>query len=134
VLLERRWPIGFPGTLPDWLTRGLGWLVMAGAIIGLGGWAVVTMRRTGQSENPWRPSTSIVTTGPFRRTRNPMYLHMLLVALGAAILFRNVWVVLLIPVGGWVLLRLAILPEEAYLERKFGEEYLAYKRRVPRWL
>lgn len=134
VLLNLRWPIALPAAIPHWLTRGLGWFVMIAAILGLGAWAVMTMRRTGQSENPWRPSTSVVTTGPFRRTRNPMYLQMILVALGAAILGRNLWIVLLTPVGGWLLLRLAILPEEAYLERKFGEEYLAYKRRVPRWL
>ncbi|HEX5004149.1 MAG TPA: isoprenylcysteine carboxylmethyltransferase family protein [Gemmatimonadales bacterium] len=134
VLLNRRWPIPLPAAVPDWLTRSLGWFVMIAAILGLGAWAIVTMRRTGQSENPWLPSTSVVTHGPFRRTRNPMYLQMILVAFGAAMLFRNVWILLLTPVGAWLLLRLAILPEEAYLEKKFGEEYLAYKRRVPRWL
>jgi protein-S-isoprenylcysteine O-methyltransferase Ste14 len=63
-----------------------------------------------------------------------MYLQMLLVCVGVAILLANGWILLLTPVGGWVLQRLAIQPEEAYLERKFGETYLAYKRRVRRWL
>jgi protein-S-isoprenylcysteine O-methyltransferase Ste14 len=63
-----------------------------------------------------------------------MYLQMVLGGIGFAIILANVWILLLTPMGAWVLQRFAILPEEAYLERKFGEEYLSYKRKVPRWL
>jgi protein-S-isoprenylcysteine O-methyltransferase Ste14 len=59
---------------------------------------------------------------------------MVLVCVGVAILLMNVWILLLTPLTVWVLQRYAILPEEEYLERKFGETYLAYKRRVRRWL
>jgi protein-S-isoprenylcysteine O-methyltransferase Ste14 len=63
-----------------------------------------------------------------------MYLQMVLGCVGFSILLANAWILLLTPVGAWVLHRFAILPEEAYLERTFGEQYLAYKRKVRRWL
>lgn len=63
-----------------------------------------------------------------------MYLQMVLVCVGFAIILWDVWVLALTPLCGWLLQRLAILPAEAYLERKFGDAYLAYKRRVRRWL
>jgi protein-S-isoprenylcysteine O-methyltransferase Ste14 len=63
-----------------------------------------------------------------------MYLQMVLGCVGFAIILRNTWILLLAPVCAWVLHRFAILPEEAYLERKFGERYLSYKRRVRRWI
>jgi protein-S-isoprenylcysteine O-methyltransferase Ste14 len=63
-----------------------------------------------------------------------MYVQMMLVCVGFAVMLMNWWILALTPVGGWVIQRLAILPEEAYLERKFGDGYLAYKRRVRRWI
>jgi protein-S-isoprenylcysteine O-methyltransferase Ste14 len=71
---------------------------------------------------------------PFRFTRNPMYLQLVLACIGFAIVLTNIWILLLTPLSAWVLYRYAILPEERYLERKFGEKYLSYKRRVRRWL
>jgi protein-S-isoprenylcysteine O-methyltransferase Ste14 len=59
---------------------------------------------------------------------------MVLVCVGVAVILMNWWILALTPVCGWLLQRFAILPEEAYLERKFGDTYLAYKRRVRRWL
>jgi protein-S-isoprenylcysteine O-methyltransferase Ste14 len=132
--LERVWPIdpGFelPGTLRYWL----GGAIALGALAGLGLWSVVVMRRTGQSENPWKPTPSIVSSGPFGVTRNPMYLQMVLICIGFAVALMNVWILALTPACAWVLQRFAIVPEETYLERKFGAEYLDYKRRVRRWL
>ena len=95
---------------------------------------VILLRRTGQSENPWTTTTEIVTRGPFGFSRNPLYLQMILGCIGLAIMLRNVWILLLTPLAAWALQVLAILPEEAYLERKFGESYRSYKRRVRRWL
>jgi protein-S-isoprenylcysteine O-methyltransferase Ste14 len=100
----------------------------------LGGWSVALMRRSGQSENPWKPTTEIIERGPYRFTRNPMYLQMVVACVGVAVALGNVWILLLAPVCAWALQVLAILPEEEYLERKFGEQYLAYKKRVRRWL
>jgi protein-S-isoprenylcysteine O-methyltransferase Ste14 len=62
-----------------------------------------------------------------------MYLQMVLVCAGFAIILSNVWVLLLTPLCALILQRFAILPEEAYLERKFGVQYLSYKKAVRRW-
>ena len=131
--LSHLWPIhpGFELAAPArwWL----GGAIIAGAFA-FGASAVVLFRRGGQSENPWKPTPHIEERGPFRVTRNPMYLQMLLICIGVAVMRWDVWILVLTPLCAWVLQKLAIEPEEAYLERKFGEAYVAYKRRVRRWL
>lgn len=134
VALQRLWPIHAGAALPAALRYGLGSAIVLGAVLGLGYRAVRLFRRCGQSENPWKPTPELVESGPFRWTRNPMYVQLLLVCVGFALLLANPWVLILTPLGGWLLQRFAILPEEAYLERKFGERYRAYKQRVRRWL
>lgn len=113
---------------------GVGGSLLSVAILGFGAWAIVVFRRAGESELPWRSTVRVVQHGPYRFTRNPMYVQLVLFCVGVAILLTNVWILLLTPICAWLLERLAIVPEERYLERKFGEEYLAYKRRVRRWL
>ena len=134
VGLNRLWPFGVGLALPAPARYRVGGAIVVGAILGLGLWPVVLLRRSGQSENPWRPTTSIVERGPYRLTRNPMYLQMVLVCIGAAVMLANWWIVALTPIAAWALQRFAIRPEERYLERKFGGAYVAYKRRVRRWL
>jgi len=134
VGLDRLWPID-PGVAPPpAVAYALGGLIVGGAVLGLGLWSVLILRRTGQSANPWKPTTEIVARGPFRLTRNPMYLQMVIGCVGFAVLLWNVWILLLAPLCALVLHRWAILPEEAYLEARFGDAYRAYRRRVPRWL
>jgi len=132
--LDRLWPLDVGVSLPAPARYWVGGVIVAAAILGLGVWPVVLFRRSGQSEIPWKPTTSIVDRGPFRFTRNPMYLQLVLVSVGFAVMLVNWWIVLLTPICAWALQRLAIRPEEEYLERKFGETYLAYKRRVRRWI
>jgi protein-S-isoprenylcysteine O-methyltransferase Ste14 len=134
MALDHIWPIELPVEMANVFRYGVGGLIVFGSLLGLGGWSVLTMRLDGQSENPYKPTLGIIEKGPFRVTRNPMYLQMVLVCLGLAILLLNWWLLLLTPVCAWLLWRLAIAPEEAYLEAKFGDEYLAYKKRVRRWL
>lgn len=134
VGLNKLWPLDLGWRLSPLARHWLGGIIIAGAILGLGLWAVITMRRTGQTENPYQPSTEIVDRGPFRFTRNPMYLQMVIACVGFAILLWNFWILLLTPLCAWALQKSAILPEERYLEDKFGETYLDYKRRVRRWL
>lgn len=134
VVLQQVWPLRLDLGVGPMARYWLGGLIVAGAILGLGLWSVVLFRRSGQDENPWKPTPMIVERGPFRITRNPMYLQMIIVCIGVAFMLANVWILLLTPVAGWVLERFAIVPEEAYLERKFGETYRSYKRRVRRWL
>lgn len=132
--LNRLWPIAFGFELQKPERYWLGGLIVAGAILGLGTWSAILIRRTGQSENPWKPTTEIVQSGPYHVTRNPLYLQMVLVCVGVAVMLMNWWILILTPVCAWLLQMLAILPEEAYLERKFGNTYLTYKARVRRWL
>ncbi len=134
VGLDYVWPID-PGFAPGSSARyWIGGALVVLAILCLGLWSVIIFRRSGESENPWKPTARIVERGPFRLTRNPMYLQMVLVCIGLAIMLWNVWILLLTPLCAWALQRLAIIPEEAYLESKFGEQYIAYKERVRRWI
>ena len=96
--------------------------------------AVVTMKKAGTNVNPAEPALTIVRSGPYRLTRNPMYLALCLlqVALG---FFLNDWITLLFVVPLTVIMHYGvILREERYLTAKFGEPYLELKRAVRRWL
>lgn len=134
VGLQRLWPLpaGFLPGAP--LRQWIGWGIIAAAVLVLGLWPVVLFRRSGQSELPWRPTPSIIEAGPFRMTRNPMYLQMVLICIGFGVVFANPWILLLTPACAWALYHWAIRHEEAYLERKFGQAYLDYKHRVRRWI
>ena len=83
---------------------------------------------------PTRPTISIVDTGPYRFTRNPIYLGMMLALVGLAIAFDSLWpLVTLVPFA--LVIRYGVVArEEAYLERRFGEVYRGYGARVRRWL
>ena len=100
----------------------------------LGGSAVAAQRRAGTPVNPTQPTQAIVQGGPYRFTRNPIYLGMALAYSGLALLLNAVWGLLLLPVMVIALDRGMIRGEEAYLERNFGEVYRQYKDRVRRWL
>ena len=96
--------------------------------------AILQMRRAKTNVEPWKPTTAIIDTGLYGISRNPIYAAMALVYLGVALLFNSFW---FLPPFILVLLTIhyaVILREEAYLERKFGAEYLSYKNRVRRWL
>jgi protein-S-isoprenylcysteine O-methyltransferase Ste14 len=97
-------------------------------------WAHWTFRRHHTTVNPRGNVIEILTEGPFRFTRNPMYLSLLPLYVGAALLFRLPWAwILLLPVV--VVFHLyVVIPEEKYLATKFRETYLRYKRLVRRWL
>jgi protein-S-isoprenylcysteine O-methyltransferase Ste14 len=81
-----------------------------------------------------KPSTEIVTSGVFQRSRNPIYLGMLLHCSGVAFLANSLWLLLLVLPLAVTLQKGVIEPEEAYLERKFGDKYLRYKAKVRRWI
>ncbi len=91
-------------------------------------------RRIGQDPAPWTTTPEIVSTGIYRVTRNPMYVGMALIQLGIGVGAANGWIVALIPLVLFVIYTIAVRHEEAYLERKFGEGYLVYKRSVRRWI
>ncbi len=92
------------------------------------------MRRARTSVNPSRPTTALLTAGPYRLTRNPMYLAMVIQYVGLALLFNALWAIVLLPLALVIIHFTVIKREERYLEQKFGEDYRAYKARVRRWL
>jgi len=113
-----------------------GWLGAALFVLGLAllGWSVRTMGRAGTRFETDRPSTRIVTTGPYRFARNPIYIGMFLALIALAIGVDSLWpLVALVPF--YLVIRYGVVArEEAYLERKFGDAYLDYKAKVRRWV
>jgi protein-S-isoprenylcysteine O-methyltransferase Ste14 len=97
-------------------------------------WAIITMTRAGSNVPTNLPSTTIVETGPYRFTRNPIYLGMVLGLIGLAIAFDGLWLLMTLVPFVLVIRYGVIAREEAYLERKFGEVYRRYRARVRRWL
>jgi protein-S-isoprenylcysteine O-methyltransferase Ste14 len=93
-----------------------------------------TQKRAGTDPIPFNPSTVIVTHGLYRFSRNPMYVGFALATFGVAVLANSLWTLLAVPISLILVDRLIITKEEAYLARKFGEEYLRYKASVRRWL
>jgi len=102
--------------------------------VALAGWGWYTFYRAGTTRVPGRPSTTLVTWGPYRFTRNPMYVGLSLAYLGEACLLHQLWPALLLPLT-LVYLNLVVVPvEEAKLREVFGASYDAYRVRVRRWL
>lgn len=102
--------------------------------LSLMGGAIRLFRRTGQDPKPWEPTPEIISSGVYRFTRNPMYVGMALLQSAIGVGLANVWILALVPLVLVVVYGTAIRHEEAYLERKFGETYVRYKRSVRRWL
>ena len=113
-----------------------GWL--GGAVfvvaLALAAWAITTITRAGSNVPTNMPTTSIVDTGPYRFTRNPIYLGMMLELVGLAIAFDSLWLLLTLVPFALVIRYGVVAREEAYLERKFGELYRRYRALVRRWL
>jgi protein-S-isoprenylcysteine O-methyltransferase Ste14 len=100
----------------------------------LGVWAIVTIRKAGTQVETYKPTTAIVASGPYRFTRNPIYLGMMLGLFGLAVALDSLWLLAML-VPFYLVIRYGVVArEEAYLERKFGDVYLGYKSRVRRWL
>jgi protein-S-isoprenylcysteine O-methyltransferase Ste14 len=113
-------------------TRRIAGAASVGAGAALIGSAAATMHRAGTSPLPDQPSTALVTGGPFRFTRNPIYLAFTLITLGVATLRNNRWVLVLLGPALAVLQKGVIEREERYLEQRFGDDYRHYRQRVRR--
>ena len=130
--LALNWLVPLP-FLPAALPAGwLGAMVFVLALA-LFAWAIVAITRAGNVPTN-RPTTTIVDGGPYRFTRNPIYLGMFLGLIGLAITFDNLWLLMmLVPFA--LVIRYGVVPrEEAYLERKFGNVYRSYRSRGRCWL
>ncbi len=120
-------PVGWPG-----YQAIAGGLVAVSGFLALG--AFRALRKSWTPFDPWRPTVMIIREGPFRYSRNPLYLALLLLLIAAALLAGSLWLILAVPVLLFLLDAFAIRPEEEYLERKFGDVYRDYKASVRRWI
>jgi protein-S-isoprenylcysteine O-methyltransferase Ste14 len=129
-VLEFAWPFAF---LPHVLAAPLGTLLVVAAVALFSG-SVGKFRAAGTPVPGNEPTTVIVRAGPYRFSRNPIYLAFSLLQLGIAIWFNSLWLVATLFAAIAVMACVVIPREEQYLERKFGVEYLDYKKSVRRWL
>ncbi len=133
LILHALFPLRLVRSLPR-MARA----VLGGSLIGFAlttaTLAFRTMRRAGTNVDPSQPATILVVEGPFKLTRNPLYLSLALLYSGITILVNTLWAALLLPAILVVMRKGVIDREERYLERKFGEQYLRYKANVRRWI
>ncbi len=130
LMLNWLWP---QPLLPETLRYILG-----GALMALGlALALLSIRRfkaAGTDFDTQKPDTAILTEGPYRLSRNPIYMGLTAVYAGIGVAMDAPWVWLTLMPALAIMHYGVILREERYLERKFGQEYLAYKAQVRRWL
>ena len=130
ILIQRILPLHFlsqPVAL--WLGilfLGLGLLILLSAVL--------TMQQAGTNIDPGQPATQLVTRGPFRFSRNPIYLGFTIGYLGTGIWANTLWPILILPIILLVIQYGVIKREERYLENKFGAAYYEYKAHVRRWI
>ena len=127
------------GLLIDAGPLARGWALPAAILLGAVGLSLIVTAlglffSSKTRPEPWRPASALVVTGPYRFTRNPMYLGLTLIGLATALVFSSVATALLTFLGALVADRLVIAREEAYLERRFGADYRRYCGHVRRWL
>jgi protein-S-isoprenylcysteine O-methyltransferase Ste14 len=116
-----------------------GLAVIFGNLLFLSGIGIIAvsfaqMRKAKTNIEPWKPTTAILDTGLYGMSRNPIYLAMILIYFGLSLLFNSIWFLPFLPFCILIIHYGVILREEKYLEEKFGEEYLDYKKRVRRWI
>lgn len=133
ALLARAAPLPWPA---EPLGERLGWagvaLLVAGLLIELS--VVMAFRRAATTVMPHRGASALVTSGPFARSRNPIYVAHVALVLGLGLVVGNAWWVALAPAFAVALDRLAIAREERHLTARFGAEYERYRAAVRRWI
>lgn len=128
--LDFLWPIPL---LPQAIQFGVGFTIIVASFL-LVGLAFMKFRRSGTSIDYRKPTTGIIATGPFAYSRNPVYVGMTMLMGGIAIAVDSPWILAMAIPAVLIIHNFVILREEAYLERKFGDDYLRYKAAVRRWI
>jgi protein-S-isoprenylcysteine O-methyltransferase Ste14 len=130
VVAQLALPLYWIDDLPLRIVTGMVCCILAAA---LALWAMLRFKDARTHVEPHKPTTALVVTGPYRYTRNPIYLGFLLLVLGLALILANPWALLVLPLL-WAALRyLVISVEEAFLLGRFGPSYRDYKAAVRRW-
>lgn len=132
VGIHRLYPVATDTPADTWVAVLAPVVTAAGLGLTLAGLLTLLRARTGIM--PLRPVRKLITTGPYRFTRNPIYLGLVIAYLGVAVMYSHVWPLATLPLGLWVLRKTVIDIEEAHLAGRFGQEYADYCRRVRRWV
>ncbi len=131
LVLHARWPVEVS------LAASVSWI--AGPLLVGTGMAIIALSfrefaRAKTTLRPDRGANALIRTGPFAHSRNPLYVAVMIVILGIGVWVNSLWIIgMLIPLF-LLMSRAVIVPEERYLESRFGQEYVDYKRSVRRWL
>jgi len=129
-VLNRQWPLPVgEGAVINVLA-----LTFAFAGLALAVSSIRNFRRSRTSIVPIRPATALVISGPYRFTRNPMYVSMAAMTIAAGLLVNSWWVMVLLVIVLLIVRVFVIGPEERYLQRRFGADYVAYMHKVRRWM
>ncbi len=130
IALQWLWPLPIPDHVA---TAWIGWAALvAGLALNL--WGARSLARAQTPINPYRATEAIVTTGAFRLSRNPLYVGLDLILLGLTLVLNSLWGIGVLVVVLIVMHYGVILPEERYLEEKFGEAYRRYREAVRRYV
>jgi len=133
VLLNVLYPLPWLGQPLSDILAALGWLMIA-AWLALNIFSIRTMRRAGTTVRPDRGTDHLVTDGPFRFSRNPIYLAGTLLVFGIGLAAGVAWFLPLAILAAFAVQKITIEREERHLQARFGETYLDYARRVRRWI
>lgn len=126
------WLVPLPLVVPEVL-EWTGYALMVVGIVSARS-AALQFRRARTTSHPYKSVTTIVTSGPYRFSRNPIYLGFVCLLIGFSLAFRTYWGLILSPLFIVLMDTLVVRHEEAYLQAKFGDVYTSYKSRVRRWL
>jgi protein-S-isoprenylcysteine O-methyltransferase Ste14 len=129
-LLQWLWPLPVHGA-PGIRLIGLA-LIVGGAVLAIAGRR--ELQRHDTNVDPREPALRVVTSGPYRYTRNPLYLSITIILAGIGLAVNGLWILLALIPTLIVMSRGVIDREERYMERKFGDEYARYRRAVRRWI
>ena len=130
ILLQTLFPMNLLPLVGAYVSGGLSF-ILAG-ILAVSAFRM--MRQSGTNVAPNQPTITIVTDGPYRFSRNPIYISLTLVYCSISLVANALWPMLMLPIVLILIDRGVIAREERYLEDKFGEEYMQYKARVRRWI
>lgn len=122
-----------PHIVPPLTLRAVGYLfVLVG--FGIAAWGIITFKRAHTAIIPFKPASTLVETGPYQFTRNPMYTGMTTAYFGGALILNSGWALLLLPIVLLLIYWFVIRSEERYLSAAFGDAYTAYRSQVKRWI
>ena len=127
--LDRWWPL----PVGDGLFIKVLATTLCVASVALGASSIGMFRRSRTSIVPMRPASALVAAGPYRFTRNPMYVAFAVLTVALGLFLNTIWPLLLLVPVLFVVQQFVILREDEYLKRRFGADYLAYMQRVRRW-